>query len=138
MRAIWNICNQFKKSWKCYEWTNLNDDWRIPLLIVSNWLAQFAIWSPSCWIWVAKDEFECWYFTAIAFWAKLIARNVKLIGDSLNLTGKPILYIFNHQLIYYIAGRCSVHYPNTNFHFPSNWRFRFHVTKYEYFVSTIE
>ena len=87
------LINEFEwpKRRECYEWTNLNYHWRIPLLIVSNWLAQFAIWSLSCWIWVAKDEFEFWYFTAIAFRTKLIARNVKLIGESLKLTRKSYI-----------------------------------------------
>ena len=85
--------NEFEwpKRRECYEWTNLNYHWRIPLLIVSNWLAQFAIWSLSCWSRVAKDKFEFWYFTAIAFRTKLIARNVKLIGESLKLTGKSYI-----------------------------------------------
>ena len=79
----------------CYEWTNLNDDWRIPLLIVSNWLAQSAIWSLSCWFWTTKDEFEFWFFTAITFRAKLITRNVKLIGESLKLTGKTYIILIS-------------------------------------------
>ena len=37
------------------------------------------------------DEFQCCYFNGIAFRTNLVARNVKLIGDSLKLTGKTFI-----------------------------------------------
>ena len=87
---LFQICmliNEFEwpERRKRYEWTNVNYNWRIPLPIGSNWLAEVAIRSLSCWFWATKDEFEFWFFTAIAFRAKLIARNFKLIGESLKL-----------------------------------------------------
>ena len=85
---------EFTRRREFYEWTNLSEHWRMRLLTTANSSAQFAIGLNGVWFWLHINEFHCRFVIAITFRTKALERNVKLIGDSLNLTGKTYINTF--------------------------------------------